>query len=144
MKVVDVNILIYAINHGADQHEAARQWWEAAIDGDESIGLSWATVVGFLRMTTNPRILATPLSGTTAMELVHEWFSLPNVGVLLETRDHWKLLQELIRSIGVTGDLVPDAHLAALAMSHGAILVSCDSDFARFPELRWENPLEVG
>lgn len=141
MKIVDVSVLIYACNSASEHHTRAREWWESALNGDESVGFNWLIVIGFLRMATNPVIFERPMSGDVAFRLVEQWLSLESVSLVPEKRDHWRLLRELTSATEASGNLVPDAHLAALAISYGATLVSCDNDFRRFPELRWENPL---
>jgi toxin-antitoxin system PIN domain toxin len=141
MRLVDLNVLLYAVNRNVPKHEAARRWWEGAISGAEPVGVSWHVLLGFLRLSTGARGMAAPLAVGDALAQVEEWVSHPNVHILLETPEHWRILQELLREVGTAGDLASDAHLAALAISHGATLVSCDSDFGRFRRLRWENPL---
>ncbi len=141
MKIVDLNILLYAINRDAAQHSAARHWWERALSDDEPIGLTWVVLSGFLRISTNPKVFPHPLTPDQAMAKVEAWFSHANTRVVLETEGHWRILKRLLKTTGTAGNLTTDAHLASLAISYGAALVSCDSDFSRFPELRWENPL---
>ncbi len=141
MKIVDLNVLLYVVNEDAPQHERVVAWWERALNGDETIGLAWMVVSGFLRVSTNHRVFPHPLSGEDAVLQVDTWLALDVISVVTETRDHWRLLRELLAETGVAGNLTTDAHLAALAMTRGATLVSCDADFARFPGLRWENPV---
>lgn len=141
MKLIDVNILVYAVNRTAPQHAFISKWWEDAVSSDESIAIPWLVLLGFVRVSTNPRTLRTPLSVQDALKRTEEWSALPNVFVATETEHHGRLLKELLYAVGAAGNLVMDAHLAALAISHGATLYSCDNDFARFPKLRWKNPL---
>lgn len=141
MKLLDVNILLYVVNTDAAHHIGVRRWWETAIDGDETIALPWVTLLGFLRIATNPKIFPQPLTPADAAARVTGWLSLGNVRAVGEKDRHWDLLRELLADAGTAGNLTTDAHLAALAIGHGATLVSCDSDFARFRGLRWQNPL---
>lgn len=140
MKLVDLNLLLYAVNRDAEHHEVALAWWQRALNGDESIGLPWVVLLGFLRIATNSKIFAKPLDTATALETVEAWMALPIVCVVSEKAGHWKILRPLLEETGVAGNLTTDAHLATLAISHGATLVSFDRDFARFQGLRWENP----
>lgn len=140
MKLVDLNVLLYAVNRQSPRHEAVRSWWEAALSDDEPIGLSWIVLLGFLRLATNPRVFARPLTDEQAMARVDVWVAHPNVRIVSETPDHWRILKYLLGQAGTAGNLTSDAHLAALAISHGAELISCDRDFARFRGLRWGNP----
>ena len=141
MKLVDLNILLYAVNVDAPHHDRIVDWWEGVLNGDETIGLAWPVVVGFLRVSTNPRIFPTPLAPEAAVEQIDDWLRLDVISVITETRDHWRTLRALLAEAGVAGNLAADAHLAALAVTRGATLASCDADFARFEGLRWENPL---
>lgn len=141
MKIVDVNILLYATDSNSSRHTAARKWWEQAVNGDEPIGLPWVVVLGFLRVATNPRVFASPHEVRSALERIDRWLALDNVRVVREKDDHWETLRGLISAAGTAGNLTTDAHLAALAISHDAVLCSSDLDFGRFKGLRWENPL---
>ena len=143
MKLVDLNVLLYAINRDAPRHETIRSWWEKAMAGDEPVGLAWVVVLGFLRLATNARVFVKPLSSSQAIERVEAWLAHPNLRVVVETEEHWRILKELLAEAGAAGNLTTDAHLAALAISHGATLASCDADFGRFGALRWENPTAV-
>jgi toxin-antitoxin system PIN domain toxin len=141
MKLVDLNVLLYAINTSAPHHDRLRSKWEHLLADEEPVGLAWIVVIGFLRVATNPKAYSPPLSVEDALEVVNEWIGHPNVRVVGETSEHWLVLRPMIAHTGTAGNLTTDTHLAALAISHGAVLVSCDGDFARFPKLRWENPL---
>jgi len=141
VKIVDLNVLLYAINRDSAHHETVRAWWEAALSGDEPIGLAWVVILGFLRVATHPRVFSRPLDPSDACERIDAWLANPNVRIAHEGDDHWRLLRELLDRTGTAGNLTTDAHLASLAIVHGATLVSSDSDFARFPALRWENPV---
>ncbi len=108
--------------------------------GDESLGLPWVVVLGFLRIATNPKIFPKPLLPPVAMAKIDTWFAQPNICLLSEKKNHWEILKGLMVECGMAGNLTTDAHLAAIAISYGATLASCDADFGRFRGLRWENP----
>jgi toxin-antitoxin system PIN domain toxin len=141
VKLIDLNILLYAVNEDAAHHGPVLAWWEQAINGDEPLGLPWIVLLGFLRIATNPDIFPRPLDPETAIGKVDAWLSLDSTRLLREKDEHWDILRSLLAEAGTAANLVIDAHLAAFAISHGAVLVSCDTDFARFRGLRWENPL---
>jgi len=143
VKIVDLNLLVYALNESAIHHKAARSWWEAALNGDETVGLPWVVILGFLRLSTNPSIFPRPLPVETAVARVNAWLSSGIVRLVREKDEHWEVLRSLVGVTGTAGNLTTDAHLAALAVCHGAVLVSFDHDFARFKGLRWENPLSA-
>lgn len=140
MKLVDLNILLYAVNQHASWHESVRSWWQTTLANDEPVGLPWVVLLGFLRVSTNARVFTNPLSPSEAIEQVEEWLNHPSVRIVGETEEHWRILRQLLDDSGTAGNLTTDAHLAALAISHGAVLASCDADFGRFQHLRWENP----
>lgn len=141
MKLVDLNVLLYAVNTDAPQHTAVRTRWEALANGDETLGLPWTVLLGFLRLSTNPRVFPRPLAPEAALARIEAWLALDNITVPREKDDHWDKLKGLLEVSGTAGNLTTDAHLAALAISHDAILVTTDTDFARFKGLRWEDPL---
>jgi len=141
VKLVDLNVLLYAVNADAPQHEKIHRWWVDAVNGDESLGLMWVVVLGFLRIATNPKIYPASMSIDDARTKVDAWLTTDTIFLVSEKPDHWQALSELLADTGAAGNLTTDAHLAAAAITHGATLVSCDGDFARFPHLRWENPL---
>jgi len=138
--VPDLNLLLYAHNDGAPYHDDARRWWEASVNGSERVGVPWAVATGFVRLM-NPRVLVDPATPDAAAGFVDEWFRLPNVSPLNPGRDHLALFRRCLAAAGVGANLVTDAHLAALAMEYQAELHSNDTDFSRFPGLRWRNPL---
>jgi len=140
MKLVDLNVLLYVVNRDSVHHEAALGWWEEILRGDEPVGFAWIVLLGFLRLSSNSAIFPTPLESETALDKVGTWLSLDQTRLIRETDDHWQILRALLNDTGTAGNLTTDAHLAALAISHGATLVSFDSDFARFSGLRRENP----
>lgn len=139
--IVDVNVLLYAVNEDAENHEPVRSWLEDALDGDETVGLPWIVLLGFVRIATNPRVFPAPLSVDEALDRVEQWLDAHVVTVVTEKTDHWPALRGLLDYTGTAGNLTTDAHLAACAITHDATLVSCDGDFARFEGLRWKNPL---
>jgi toxin-antitoxin system PIN domain toxin len=141
MILVDVNLLIYAVNEDATVHRKAKSWLETAISGTETVALPWNVLLAFLRLTTKAGIFRSPLSVKAALDLVGAWLEQPAVVAIQPTPQHLRVLRDLILPLGTGGNLTSDAHLAALAIEHGAELCSCDSDFARFPGLRWRNPL---
>ena len=140
MTLVDLNVVLYAINTAAPQHVEARTWWESAINGDEPVGLAWPVITGFLRLSTQAAVLRRPLTVEQACRRVNRWLAQPTVRLVRETDEHWRHLERLLSESGKGGNLTTDAHLAALAISHGATLVSFDNDFAQFRNLRWTNP----
>lgn len=142
MKLVDVNILLYASIASFREHEPARDWLDGHLGGTARVGLPWATLLGYLRIATNSRLFAPSISMETAWGRVSNWLSAKSAWVPQPTDRHAEVLAGLLKEPGVRGDVVPDAHLAALALEHGLILCSTDRDFARFPGLRWENPLK--
>jgi toxin-antitoxin system PIN domain toxin len=141
MKLVDLNVLLYAVNRKAPLHGIVRSWWEAALSDEEPVALAWIVLLGFLRLATNARVFPRPLTPGQAMERVEAWIAHPKTRLVAETGEHWRILRELLEETGTAGNLTTDAHLAALAISHGATLVSCDADFGRYRGLRWENPV---
>ena len=142
MKLIDINILIYAVNPASRFHTRIRSWWEELLEGTEPVGLAWLVLVGFIRVTTNPKAFDRPLTLDQALGEVDGWLANPIVRLVQETDEHWSKLHQLIESVGTAANLTNDAHLAALANSYGATIVSSDRDFSRFRGLRWENPLD--
>ena len=140
MKLVDLNVLLYATNEDSTQHAAALSWWENALNGGESVALPWVVLLGFLRIATNPRIFPHPLALDTALARIDVWLALDNVHIAREKDEHWDVLRDLLAASGMAGNLTTDAHLAALAICHDATLVTFDADFARFKGLRREIP----
>ena len=140
MTLVDLNVVLYAINTAAAHHADARAWWEGAANGDEPVGLAWPVITGFLRLSTHASVLRRPLTVEQACRRVNRWLAQPTVRVVRETDEHWRHLERLLSESSTGGNLATDAHLAALAVSYGATLVSFDNDFARFRNLRWTNP----
>ena len=141
MILVDANLLVYANVADFDQHNQARAWLDGQLAGTGRVGFPWASLVAYVRLVTNPRIFRAPRDAPDAMAQVHRWLDQPSAWVPEPTDRHADVLDRFLAVDGVRGDLVPDAHLAAIAVEHGLTLMSSDSDFARFPGLRWENPI---
>lgn len=141
MIVPDTNLLVYAYNDGAPAHDAARRWWEGLVNGSERVGVPWAVSTGFVRLMTHSRALTSPIPVADAIGHVRQWFRYAHVTPLNPGTDHLTHVQRSLDACGVGGDLVTDAHIAALAIEYQAEVHSNDSDFARFPGLRWRNPL---
>ncbi len=142
MILIDANILLDAYNSSSKRHERARRWLEGIFSGREPARLAWATILAFLRIGTNPRAFPYPFSMAEAVAIVSEWLDRSSAEVLEPGERHWTLLSGLLQEGQARGPLVTDAHLAALAIEHGATLCSSDRDFARFPGLRVLNPFE--
>ena len=141
MILVDVNILVYATHAESDQNAAAHSWLDQQLSGSLQVGMPWHSLLGFLRIATNSRIFQRPLTMADAWQHVMRWLSSDVVWMPAPTERHAEVLGKLLAAPGVHGNLVPDAHLAALAIEHGLTLCSTDGDLARFPGLRWLNPI---
>lgn len=142
MIIVDANLLIYAHVSDFEQHDAARRWLDEQLGGTTRVGLPWPSLLAFLRLVTNRRVFARPEPMRDAWKQVSEWTRAPAAWIPAPTSRHRDVLDELVPSI-TRANLVPDAHLAALAIEHGLTLCSTDGDFARFPGLRWLDPLSA-
>ena len=141
MILVDANILIYSHVESFSQHEAARHWLDEQINGATSVGMPWETLLAFLRLVTNARVFEQPEPVARAWQQVRDWLACDSVWIPQPTERHVAVLNELLSQPGVHANLVPDAHLAAIAIEHGLTLCSTDGDFARFSNLRRLNPL---
>lgn len=141
MLIPDINLLVYAYNSDAPDHSAAKRWWEDALSGDRAVGLSWLVLLGFMRIMTSRRVLIRPLPVSTAVGHIRSWLAHSPAQVLHPGPRHLEILERLAAESRVTGEHTTDLHLAALAIEHQAELHSNDTDFARFPGLRWFNPL---
>jgi toxin-antitoxin system PIN domain toxin len=139
--LVDVNLLLYASVDGFRQHKAAKLWLEQQLNGSSPVGLPWPAILGYVRIATNPRLFTPQISTADAWGQVKAWLAWPAVWIPSPTDRHAGIIGELLALPGMVGDLIPDAHLAALAIEHGLTLCSSDGDFARFPRLRWVDPL---
>jgi toxin-antitoxin system PIN domain toxin len=132
VKIVDANILINAVNEDGPHHHTALSWLQAALSGNEAIGFPWVVVLAFLRVSTHPTILAQPLSRSQALDTVEDWLAQRPATLVEATPRHLALLRGLLDTARHGGNLVTDAHIAALALEHGAEVVTFDRDFARF------------
>ncbi len=139
--LVDANLLLYAVDEAGPFHARARQWLEDALNGTRRVGLPWASLTAFLRIVTNPRALAEPLAPVEAWALVDAWLDAPTAWVPAPGRGHRAILGRLVADLDLRANLIPDAVLAALCIEHGLEMISADTDFARFTELSWRNPL---
>jgi len=141
--LLDSNLLLYAFDAGAKRHAGARSWLEGVLNDAEPVGLAWAVLLAFIRIGTNPAALSQALSLEEATAIVSDLLERPTITLVHPGEQHWVLFRRLLMDAQARGDLVTDAHLAALAIEHGAMLCTTDRDFARFPGLRWQNPLEA-
>lgn len=141
MILVDANILLYAEDVLHPRHEKARVWWDVQLSGTGVVCLCWTVLSAFIRVGTNPRVFEHPLSLEQALARVQSWLDQPCTRVIRPTERHWTVFQQVLIDGQAVANLVSDAHLAALAIEHGCELASTDSDFARFPKLKWKNPL---
>ena len=141
MIVPDVNLLIYAMDSNSPHHVPAWAWWDSVLGGPEHIGFTWGALVGYVRISTNPRVMRLPLTVEQAMAHSRAWLSVPRARILNPGVEHLHIMERLLAPLGRGGNLVADAHLAALAMENGATVYSADEDFARFERLAWVNPL---
>jgi len=138
--LVDANILLYAVDETSPFHSASKSWLEGALNGSRRVALPWQSLLGFLRIATNPRALVTHLSADEAWGFIEDWLAAPCAWIPQPTAGYRTILGSLVRDLRLSGNLIPDAALAALCIQHGLAIVSADSDFARFPELTWINP----
>ena len=141
MVIPDTNLLLYAYDQDARFHDASRQWWQDLVNGTERIGVPWVVSSGFVRLITNPKLMRHPPAPELALDLMREWFEFPHITPINPGLDHLTLFRQNLVATGVGGNLVTDAHIAALAMEYQAEVHSNDADFGRFPGLRWRNPL---
>lgn len=138
--IVDANVLLYAVDDQSAFHASARTWLDSAMNGNERVGLPWASLLAFQRIITHPRATASPLTTTDAWNYVTDWLDADQAWTPVAGARHREILGTLLVDGDLRGNLVTDAHLAALALEHGTGICSYDSDFARFPDLRWVNP----
>ena len=142
MILVDANVLIYAHVRSFAQHSRAKQWLDGRLAGSAQVGLPWPSLLSFLRLVTNRRVFERPESTDSAWHQVLAWLACDSVWIPQPTDRHAEVLGGLLKQVNVAANLIPDAHLAALAIEHGLTLCSTDGDFARFPDLRWVDPLK--
>lgn len=141
MKLPDANVLLYAVDERAPRHDRARDWLERTLSGAETVAFAWTVLLAVVRLSTRPAVFEQPLGPDEAIDLVDGWLARPNSTVIHPTARHAAVLRELLAPLGTAGNLVGDAHLAALAIEHGAELCSSDADFSRFSGVRWNDPL---
>lgn len=139
--LVDANLLLYAVDRASSDHAAASAWLEEVLNGDRRVGLPWQTIGAFVRIITHPRVTTDPLSSERAWAYVGAWLASGPAWIPPATERTGRVLQSLAATRSITGNLVPDAQLGALALEHGLEVMSADTDFAKFPEVRWRNPL---
>ncbi len=141
MILVDANILLYAEDSLHPRNQQARAWWDGQLSQTKPVCLCWTVLSAFIRIGTNPRVFDHPLSLEQAVSRVQTWLDQPCTRVVRPTERHWTIFQQMLADGQAVANLVTDAHLAALAIEHGCELASTDSDFSRFPKLKWSNPL---
>jgi toxin-antitoxin system PIN domain toxin len=142
--LIDANLLLYAANQHAPEYERAGAWLETQLNGTTRVGIPWESLIAFLRVSTHPRSSPRPLTADEAWAIVAEWLASPTVWVPVATDRHAEVLGGLIARYRLVGNMVSDAQLAALAIQHGLEVCSADTDFARFTEIRWRNPMAEG
>lgn len=141
MIVIDANLLIYAYDLESSSHAKSRTWLEKTLSDGDAVGLPWQTISAFLRVLTNRKLPGSRLAVKHAIQIVEDWLEQPNVQIIEAGDRHWSLFRRMIIEGQASGPLVSDAHLAALTIEYGGVLHTADLDFARFPGLRWMNPI---
>jgi len=139
--LVDANLLVYAHVESFPIHSRAREWLDEQLNGVAQVGLPWPSLLAFVRLVSNPRVFEHPEPIAEAWEQVEAWLDCPPVWIPLPMDRHRVVLSSILAGTSLRANQVPDAHLTALAIEHGLVLCSADGDFARFPDLRWENPI---
>lgn len=142
--LLDANLLLYAVDADSKHNLKAAQWLEEILNGANRVGLPWQSIGAFLRIVTHPRVTANPLSAADAWKYIEDWLAVPVVWIPPASEATARVYARICAQVEITGNLVPDAQLAALAMEHGVEIASADVNFQRFPGLRWFNPLSVG
>jgi hypothetical protein len=140
MKLVDANVLLYAINERSAHHDVARRWLDEALGGTETVGFAWLVLLAFVRLSTHPAVFPRPLAAEESIAVVDDWLAQPGAVVVEPTSGHVAVLGRLLSGTGTAGNLVNDAHLAAMALELSAEIVSFDADFSRFVGVRWQSP----
>ena len=140
MNIVDANVLLSAVNDDSDDHAAARAWLDGSLSGGQFVGFSWIVMVAFMRVATRPRLFSRPLSVDEGLDRVERWIAAPSAMVVEPTPRHLSLVRSLLAPLGTGGNLVNDAHLAALSIEHRGSVVSFDTDFALFQGITWHRP----
>ncbi len=143
MKLLDLNLLIYAMDTSSPRHDAARDWLDRTLSGSGTVAFAWAVLIGFVRLSTRVAVFERPLTPEESLETVDGWLAQPCATVVHPTDRHSAVLRGLLAPLGTAGNLTSDAHLAALSIEHGADLCSTDADFGRFPGVRWTDPLRT-
>lgn len=141
MRLVDLNVLVYAMDQTSPRHEPAKQWLDETLSGSATVAFAWHVLIGFVRLSTRAAVFERPLTVDEALDVVDDWLAQPCATVVHPTDRHAHVLRGLLTAVGSAGNLTSDAHLAALAIEHGAELCSTDSDFGRFSGVRWIDPL---
>jgi uncharacterized protein len=140
VRLVDANVLLYAVNSDAERHDRSRRWLDQALSGQDTVAFAWIALLAFVRLSTKAGLFPSPLSVDGAMDRVDAWLGAAPAVVVEPTVDHARIMRRMLGDVGVGGNLVNDAHLAALAVEHRCVLVSYDHDFSRFEGVRWEPP----
>jgi len=140
--LVDANVLLYAEDQQSPYHVMAREWWDTQLSGASPVCLCWTVLGAFIRIGTNPRVFEHPLSLDQALSRVQSWLDQPCTRIIHPTDRHWIIFRKMLVEGQAVANLVTDAHLAALASEHGCELISTDTDFSRFPGVKWKNPLK--
>lgn len=140
MRIVDANVLLYAVNTASDYHDSALRWLDGALSGADSVGFAWVPLLAFTRLSTKEGLFPAPLRPADAVGQVVDWLAAPSAVLVNPTLRHAEVLTRMLEQVGTGGNLVNDAHLAALAVEHRAGIVSYDSDFGRFDRVRWDRP----
>lgn len=140
MKIVDANVLLYAVNSASEHHRPCLRWLDGALSGSDAVGLAWVPLLAFVRLSTKNGLFPSPLPPGEAIGQVVDWLAAPGAVMVNPTPRHGEILTRMIADVGTGGNLVNDAHLAALAVEHRASIVSYDSDFGRFDGVRWDRP----
>lgn len=141
MRLLDLNILIYAMDESSARHERARTWLDETLSGSDTVAFAWQVLIGFVRLSTRAAVFTRPLAVDESLDVVDGWLQQPCVTVVHPTDRHASVLRGLLAPLGTAGNLTSDAHLAALAVEHGAEVCSTDVDFSRFSGVRWVDPL---
>lgn len=143
MRIVDANVLLYAVNTASEHHESSLRWLDGALSGADSVGFGWVPLLAFVRLSTKDGLFPSPLPPDDAIGQAVEWLAAPTAVLVSPTARHAQILRGMLAQVGAGGNLVNDAHLAALAVEHRAGVVSYDSDFGRFDGVRWSRPDEL-
>ena len=138
MILPDVNVLLHAVNSDSPKNEGIHTWWDHCLIGVRPVYLTWIVILGFVRISTNPRIFNEPLNVSEAGNYISDWLEQPPVDIIIPREGHWEIVQELLEKAGTAANLTTDAHLAALALQWDCTVYTTDTDFARFEGLKWK------